>query len=182
MSTAFTKLTTASLLAAVSLAVLTHAAGGELGNFGNVGVDQATLVPGSFFWFFVIGGLTVVMAGGISPRPKAVVTSSEPEPDVADDQSEPMTEPLDLQSGAGDESESDGGDESGDQGVLDELVPDELVPDELLPDDLLPEAQLESEPGPPPPPVKPAPDVEDVEDLMFVDDDIEVDGDQPPSR
>ena len=53
---------------------------------------------------------------------------------------------------------------------------------ELLPDDLLPEAQLESEPGPPPPPVKPAPDVEDVEDLMFVDDDIEVDGDQPPSR
>ena len=118
----------------------------------------------------------VVMAGGISPRPKAVVASPEPEPDVVDDQSEPMTEPLDLQSG------SDGGDESGDLGVLGERESDELVPDELLPDDLLPEAQLESEPGPPPPPVKPAPDVEDVEDLMFVDDDIEVDGDQPPGR
>jgi hypothetical protein len=177
MSTAFTKLAAASLLAAVSLAVLAHAAGGQLGNFGNVGVDQATLVPGAFFWFFVIGGLTVVMAGGISSRPKAVVTSSEPEPDVVDDQSEPMTEPLDLQSGTGDESGSDGGDESGDPGVISERESGELVPDELLP-----EAQLESEPGPPPPPVKPAPDVEDVEDLMFVDADIEVDGDQPPGR
>ena len=88
-----------------------------------------------------------------------------------------MTEPLDLKSRAEDESGSDGGDESGDQGVI-----GEREFDELLPDDLLPEAQLESEPGPPPPPVKPAPDVEDVEDLMFVDDDIEVDGDQPPGR
>lgn len=179
MSTAFSKLAAASVLAAVSLAVLAHAAGGALGNFGNVGVDQATLVPGAFFWFFVIGGLTVVMAGGISPRPKTVVTSSEPEPGVVDDQSEPMTEPLDLQSGAGDESGPDGGDESGDPGVLES---DELVPDELAPDELLPETQFESEPGPPPPPVKPAPDVEDVEDLMFVDADIEVDGEQPPGR
>jgi hypothetical protein len=111
-----------------------------------------------------------------------VVASSEPEPDVVDDQSEPMTEPLHLRSRAEDESGSDGSDESGDQGVRDERESDELVPDELLPDDLLPEAQLESEPGPPPPPVKPAPDVEDVEDLMFVDADIEVDGDQPPGR
>jgi hypothetical protein len=81
---AFAKLTVASLLAAVVLALLAVAAGGPLGNFGNVGVDQATFGPGVFFWFFVIGGLTVVMAGGISARPlrPAPVPAPAPVPDV----------------------------------------------------------------------------------------------------
>jgi len=65
---AFAKLAVAALLAAVLLAILAGVAGGSLGNFGDVGVDQTTFGPGVFFWFFVIGGLTVVMAGGISAR------------------------------------------------------------------------------------------------------------------
>nr|WP_313676314.1 DUF6350 family protein [Mycolicibacterium sp.] len=88
---AFAKLTIASLLAAVVLALLAVAAGGPLGNFGNIGVDQTTLGPGVFFWFFVIGGLTVVMAGGISARPPrpAPVPVPAPVPDV-----EPDVEPA----------------------------------------------------------------------------------------
>lgn len=87
---AFAKLAVASLLAAVVLAMLAGVAGGSLGNFGDVGVDQTTFGPGVFFWFFVVGGLTVVMAGGISARPprpapapaRAPVAASVPDPDV----------------------------------------------------------------------------------------------------
>jgi hypothetical protein len=169
LPTAFAKLAVASVLAAVGLAVLAYVAGGELGNFGNVGVDQATLVPGAFFWFFVIGGLTVVMASGVSPRPKAVAKPGKPEPGPIGDQSDPMTEPLDLQPSADSEVEAHGVEESGDEDGSNGLEP---------------QAQLESEtvlePAPPPPAVTPAPDLEDVEDLMFVDADIEADGDRPP--
>jgi hypothetical protein len=62
------------------MVVLGYAGGGELGNFGAVGVDQATFGPAVFFWFFVIGGLTVVMSGGITRRPKRV-SAPEPEPE-----------------------------------------------------------------------------------------------------
>lgn len=176
LPTAFAKLAVASLLATVSLALLAQAAGGELGNFGHVGVDQATFLPGAFFWFVVIGGLTVVMAGGVSPRPKTVakplereiVSEPDPEPDL-----EP--EPVEEQ-------------------------PDESRPGVTL-EESQPELEPEPEPERAPPPVTPAPDLEDVEDLMFVDADIEADvidtdvidtdvndtdvndtdGDQPPS-
>lgn len=66
---AYAKLAVASLLAAITLALLAWAASGPLGNFGDVGVDQATFAPWAFFWFFAIGGLTVLMAGGVSRRP-----------------------------------------------------------------------------------------------------------------
>ena len=66
---AFAKLAVASLIGAVILALLALAGSGQLGNFGHVGVDQATFGPWVFFWFFVIGGMTVVMAGGISRGP-----------------------------------------------------------------------------------------------------------------
>ena len=66
---AFAKLAVASLLAAVTLALLAWAGSGQLGNFGHVGVDQATFAPWAFFWFMVIGGLTVLMAGGVDRRP-----------------------------------------------------------------------------------------------------------------
>jgi hypothetical protein len=66
---AFAKLAVASLLAAVILALLAWAGSGPLGNFGHVGVDQATFAPWAFFWFFAIGGLTVLMARGVSQRP-----------------------------------------------------------------------------------------------------------------
>jgi Family of unknown function (DUF6350) len=65
------KLTLASALAAVAMALLGHAGGGELGNFGHVGVDQTTFAPAVFLWFMAIGGLTIAMAGGIARRPHA---------------------------------------------------------------------------------------------------------------
>jgi hypothetical protein len=75
------KLVVAAGLAAVAMAVLGHVAGGRLGNFGDVGVDQATFGPAVFLWFVVVGGLTVAMTGGITPRLKArpAVAATEPE-------------------------------------------------------------------------------------------------------
>lgn len=87
---AFAKLAVASLSAAVVMAVLGWAGGGRLGNFGRVGVDQATFGPGVFLWFFVIGALTVVMAGGISTQQaakSAAQSAAQPEP------AEPEPEP-----------------------------------------------------------------------------------------
>jgi hypothetical protein len=158
----------AALLAAVSLALLGGAAGGELGNFGQVGVDQSTFAPGVFLCFFLIGGLTVVMAGGVSPRPRQVVRPVESTPVLTDEESEPMTEPLDL-----------GGERAGTAESDEEPRPERTIDDPEPAPEPEPEPESKSEPepqpepGPPPPPVKPAPDAEDVEDLMFVDDDIE---------
>ena len=173
---AFAKLAVASLLAAVSLALLAFAAGGALGNFGHVGVDQATFVPGAFFWFFVIGGLTVVMAGGISPRARPVAKSTEPKPAPGyEDQGDPVAAPLDLDSDVESAPSAADLEESRPEDTLDEPGA-EFAPESEA------EVEHEPDPGPAPPPVKPAPDVEDVEDLMFVDADIEADGTQPPSR
>ena len=153
LPTAFAKLAVAALLAAVSLALLGGAAGGELGNLGHVGVDQSTFAPAVFLCFFAIGGLTVVMAGGVSPRSRQVVRPAEAAPE--DEQSRPGR-------------------------TLDEPEPEPEPESEPEPEpepesepEQDPGPEPEPEPGPPPPPVKPAPDVEDVEDLMFVDDDIE---------
>lgn len=162
------KLTVASLLAAVVLALLALAGSGPLGNFGHVGVDQTTFGPGVFFWFFVIGGLTVVMAGGVSPRPKPV---ARPEP-----------LPGDLFDAAERDTTARNGEESRHQVTLDE-VPPETEPDPQPETEPGAVAGPAPDPAPPPPPVRPAPDLEDVEDLMFVDADIDVDidadGDQP---
>jgi hypothetical protein len=81
------KLATAAVLSALVMALLAYAGGGRLGNFGDVGVDQATFAPAILLWFVGVGGLTVVMAGGISqvrkPRP---VAARKAGPDaVADD-------------------------------------------------------------------------------------------------
>ena len=170
LPTAFAKLAIAALLAAISLALLGGAAGGQLGNFGHVGVDQSTFAPGVFLCFFIIGGLTVVMAGGVSPRPKQVARPVEPAPVPADDEPAPMTEPLNLGDQRASLAEND--DQSRPERTLDESDSDLDSAPEPAPE---PESEPESEPepGPPPPPVKPAPDVEDVEDLMFVDADIE---------
>lgn len=83
------KLATASALAAVVMAVLGYAGGGQLGNFGEVGVDQTTFGPAVFLWFLTIGGLTVAMTGGLARRPRTAPASS-----VAD---EPLIEgpPID---------------------------------------------------------------------------------------
>ena len=188
---AFAKLAAASLMAAVGLALLALAGGGPLGNFGQVGVDQATFAPGVFFWFFVIGGLTVVMAGGIGRRPSlptpprrtpaATAAIYDPFADNPPDESDdPLDEADDLPGApaanpAGepraDRSPDEGGPRAAEPGSDDSPDPES----DNSPD---PES-AESPPAAPPPPVKPAPDLDDVEDLMFVDADIADQPDEP---
>jgi uncharacterized protein DUF6350 len=75
------KLIIASAVAAATMALLGYAGGGQLGNFGHVGVDQTTFGPAVFLWFVGIGGLTVAMSGGIARRPRgARVPSTTPKP------------------------------------------------------------------------------------------------------
>ncbi|MFV1362016.1 DUF6350 family protein [Mycolicibacterium elephantis] len=85
---ALLKLVVAAALAAVTMALLGHAGGGRLGNFGDVGVDQTTFGPAVFLWFVGIGGLTVAMSGGIARRPRRPKPAPEPEPEP-----EPVPEP-----------------------------------------------------------------------------------------
>ena len=154
---AMAKLAVASLLAAVTMVVLGYAGGGRLGNFGEIGVDQSTFGPGVFFWFFVIGAVTVVMTGGVRRRPKRV---KPPEPVLADEVAEPSF--------------------FDDDEALTTPIPDVTDEPEPEPDPQLePEVEPDPVPSAPPPPVRPAPDLEDVEDLMIVDDDIET---GPPER
>ena len=175
---AFAKLAAASLLAAVILALLAVAAGGKLGNFGDVGVDQTTFGPGVFCWFFVIGGVTVAMTGGISrrSRPAASETSR-----VLTSSGNPPEEPhRDGEDGEPSEAEAPAREPEPESEAEPEPEPEPESEREPEPEPE-PAPEPEPEPGPPPPPVKPAPDLEDVEDLMFVDADIEVgDGDSRP--
>ncbi len=158
---AYAKLAVASAMSAVILAVLAAAGGGALGNFGDVGVDQVTFAPGVFFWFFVIGGLTVAMAGGVRRGPwRPVVTA----PPVA---AAPPVGAVDSAPMAGNSAESRP------ERTVDEGGEAEPEPEPE------PEPEAVPEPSPPPPSVTPAPDLEDVEDLMFVDADIE--DDAPPA-
>jgi hypothetical protein len=73
------KLAVAAALAALTMALLGYAGGGRLGNFGAVGVDQATFGPAAFLWFAGIGALTVAMSGGITRRVKAPKPKPEPQ-------------------------------------------------------------------------------------------------------
>ena len=150
---ALAKLAVASLLAAVAMALLGYAGGGQLGNFGEVGVDQSTFGPAVFLWFFVIGALTVLLTGGVRRRPKRV------KPVV------PVEEPL------FDEDVED------DDEALTTPIPDVPAESDVDPEPE-PEPEEVPEPAPPPKPVRPAPDLEDVEDLMVVDDDIEPERDR----
>lgn len=107
---ALAKLLVASLAGALAMSLLAYGGSGRLGNFGHVGVDQGALLIGVFFWFAVVGWITVVMAGGILPvrlrRPRrtkpAPVAPAEEEPTVSVDE-EPADEP-DVQA---DEPEDD---------------------------------------------------------------------------
>lgn len=66
---AMVKLLVASAAGALVMSLLAYAGSGQLGNFGHVGVDQGALLLGVFFWFTVIGGITVVLSGGSGPDP-----------------------------------------------------------------------------------------------------------------
>ena len=93
---AMAKVVVAAAVGAAVMSVLAYAGGGPLGNFGDVGVDQATFGPAVFLWFGGIGALTVVMSGGVRPRVRkpAPVAAAEPE-DAATD-GDPDVEPDDA--------------------------------------------------------------------------------------
>jgi hypothetical protein len=57
-------------VAALTMALLGYAAGGQLGNFGDVGTDQGTFGFAVFLWFAVVGAITVAMAGGVRYPPR----------------------------------------------------------------------------------------------------------------
>jgi hypothetical protein len=105
------KVAVAAMLAAAAMAVLGYAGGGQLGNFGAVGVDQATFAPAVFLWFFLVGAVTVAMSGGLKRGPKRVKVVPQPKDAVTaplelagpvvvaddalnDDDEEPATRPL----------------------------------------------------------------------------------------
>jgi len=97
---AMVKLLVASVAGALVMSLIAYGGSGQLGNFGHVGVDQGALLLGVFFWFAVIGGITVVMSGGVTRRPRRLRTKPAPaapaeEPaDFADvfDEPEPLAE------------------------------------------------------------------------------------------
>ncbi len=73
------KVVVAAAVAAATMALVAYAGSGRLGNFGDVGVDQATFGPAIFVWFVGIGALTVAMSGGIARRAKPPKPAPEPE-------------------------------------------------------------------------------------------------------
>jgi Family of unknown function (DUF6350) len=89
---ALAKVLVAALAAAAVMALLGYAAGGRLGNFGDVGVDQSTFAPAVFVWFTGIGVLTAAMAGGVVRRPKRQPQPEPEEPDEPDEPDEPQPE------------------------------------------------------------------------------------------
>ena len=101
------KLLVASVAGALAMSLLAYGGSGQLGNFGHVGVDQGALLIGVLFWFVVVGGVTVVMAGGIRRRPRR--PKAKPAPAAAAD------EPADF------------------AGLFEE--PDDQSPDDQSPDD-----------------------------------------------
>jgi hypothetical protein len=82
---ALAKLLVAAVAGALVMSLLAYGGSGRLGNFGHVGVDQGTLLGGVFFWFAVVGWITVVMAGGIRPirlkRPRRPTAAAAPPTD-----------------------------------------------------------------------------------------------------
>lgn len=131
------KLTTAAAVGAAVMALLGYAGGGRLGNFGDVGVDQATFGPAVFLWFVAIGGLTVVMSGGLRRRAKARPMPAAPAP-TPEPEAEPDTLPVPT---AEEETEP-------------EPDPDPEVVLEPEPE-LEVEIEAEAEPVPPPEPAEP---------------------------
>ncbi|MUM15558.1 hypothetical protein FZI91_08925 [Mycobacterium sp. CBMA271] len=103
--TAIHKVVTAALLAATFLAIVGKLSGGQLGNFGRLGIDQGTFGPGVFFWFLVIGLLTVFMLGGATRLPAAARPAREErvEPDGPGEFA--PEEPEDADEQPGDEAE-----------------------------------------------------------------------------
>jgi hypothetical protein len=88
---AMAKLLVAAIAGALAMALLGYGGGGRLGNFGAIGVDEGALLVGVFFWFAVVGCVTMVMAGGIRRRPRRPKPRPAPPPlPPEEDDAEPL--------------------------------------------------------------------------------------------
>ena len=120
------KLLAAAAAGAVAMSLLALGGGGRLGNFGDVGVDQGALLIGVFFWFAVVGWVTVVMTGGIRRRlrrPKPRRAPASPAEEVIEELAEPA-DPVDLVTEPADHDPP--GDE--DDVVVADVAPDDEPP------------------------------------------------------
>jgi hypothetical protein len=126
---AMAKLLVAAVSAALVMALLGYAGGGRLGNFGDVGVDQGTFGIAVFFWFAVVGWVTVVMAGGIRRRVKPPKRAPAPQP--AEDSAAEPAPPTGFVAESDDEligdESTDEADEADEAGVLTEDHTDDDV-------------------------------------------------------
>ncbi|HEX7323094.1 MAG TPA: DUF6350 family protein [Mycobacterium sp.] len=152
---AMAKLLVAALIAALVMVVLGYAGGGRLGNFGDVGVDQATFGPAAFLWFAGVGAVTVAMAGGIKRRPARVRTTPPP--------------PAVQLQHAQDMEVQDAEEVPALARVEDEPVPGAANPADWLEPVAAPVDDAEAA-GPPLEPAGPRGAIEDPEDEMFTDD------------
>ncbi|MEE6180011.1 cell division protein PerM [Mycobacterium sp. 050134] len=96
---AMAKLLVAAVAGAAVMSLLAYAGSGSLGNFGHVGVDQGALAVGVFFWFAVVGAVTVIMTGGIRRRPRRPKPRPAPPPAAGEpaDFAELFDEPEDQE-------------------------------------------------------------------------------------
>jgi Family of unknown function (DUF6350) len=99
---ALAKLLAAAVSGALAMSLLAYAGSGRLGNFGDVGVDQGALTIGVFFWFTLVGLITVLMTGGI--RRLARRRKPAPPPDEPELEPEPVEEPDEPAGEAPDET------------------------------------------------------------------------------
>jgi hypothetical protein len=76
------------------MALLGFAGGGQLGNFGAIGVDQGTFGFAVFFWFAVVGAVTVAMTGGVLRRRKPPKPRPGPPPAGPDEDFAVIAEPV----------------------------------------------------------------------------------------
>lgn len=154
---ALAKVLSAASIAALVMVLLGYAGGGRLGNFGDVGVDQATFGAAVFLWFATVGAVTVLMAGGVGRRPArprpALVAGA-----LAAGAGEPTADPLDP----AERLEAEGS-------VGQVADPVEFVDPAEFADPAEPSDPIK--PSGPPEPPGPRESLEDLEDLMFTDDD-----------
>ena len=142
------KLLSAAAAGAVAMSLLALGGGGRLGNFGDVGVDQGALLIGVFFWFAVVGWVTVVMTGGIRRRlrrPKPRRAPAPPAEEVIEELAEPadavdlLAEPADHDPPGDDDVviehglPGDDGDDGDDGDASDVAVVDVAPDDEAAP-------------------------------------------------
>jgi hypothetical protein len=159
LAPAAAKLAVASALAAIVMALLGHAGGGRLGNFGEVGVDQTTFGPAVFLWFLTIGGLTVVMTGGVVRGPRvrrAPAAAPKPAP-------EPEPQPPPVPTVDDDEREE----EAQYEPAFEEPDADDVIVAEIVEDEPEQPPNVRDEPVAPPAaaPIRTAaPDVFDLDD------------------